>query len=44
MDELINVILDYRIDGEPVSYSREITSAQLAELIVQFDEMADEHE
>lgn len=42
--ELIEVVLDYRINGEPMTYTRQITRAQLAELIVRLDEMADDNE
>lgn len=44
MDELIEVTLDYWIDGEPVTYTRELTQVQLGELIMKLDELADDNE
>jgi hypothetical protein len=44
MDELIEVVLDYRIDGERVQYTRRLTEAQISDLIVEFDELADDNE
>lgn len=41
---LIEVTLHYEGDDGSVRYTRELTNDQLAELIVKFDEMADEHE
>ncbi len=44
MDELIEVVLDYWINGERVQYTRKLTSVQISDLIVEFDEMADDNE
>jgi hypothetical protein len=45
MDDLIDVTLDYWTDDrDHVQYTRKITNAQLAELIMQLDEMADSNE
>lgn len=41
---LIDVTLGYEIDGEPVTYTRRLTQAQLGELILQLDELADDNE
>lgn len=44
MDGLIDVTLDYLHDEGPVTYTRRITNAQLAQLIMQLDEMADSND
>ena len=44
MGDLIDVTLDYWTDEGHVEYTRRVTRAQLGELIVKFDEMADDNE